>query len=85
MDIPNRFTLTVTADDIANGEALHCRNCPVALALRAVYPGEWDVADFNAWLDGHGKWQHSAADFIAAFDADQAVSPCTVTFHRFVD
>lgn len=88
-NLPNRFTVDVTAEDIANGEAGKAYRCPVALAA-ARCVGWASVFRFGWALLGSDDragftYRHNAEPFIAAFDSEQPVQPCTVTFTRHVE
>jgi hypothetical protein len=82
MDLPDRFTVDVTPEDIRLGVPGSCRSCPVARAIRRVYRADWIVGGQTAELSRDEWWRHDATKFIAAFDDERPVSPCTVTFTR---
>jgi hypothetical protein len=74
-----KVTISVTQDDIDNGERQRCATCPVALAIRRVLPGApmvsvggWSVllsTELEVLLPG------VAEEFIAAFDRYAPVAP----------
>jgi hypothetical protein len=91
-DLPDRFVVEVTADDVVNGERGSCTNCPVALAIRC-------------WLQEHGisvvgirvgvtsvgidlgpgralRYWHDASNLIVLFDRRCPVEPRTVCLAR---
>jgi hypothetical protein len=84
--LPDRFTVEITAEDIALGERARCEVCPVSLALNRAYPFGWFVFPLSAY-PSRGRWfgeqyVHDAPDFIERFDTGARVEPRTVTLVR---
>ena len=77
--------LKVTAEHIANGESFSIYRCPIALALRELFPESWlcsahdrelrvvSVAEIRSWLP-----PMNALQFMASFDFGRAVKPITI-------
>jgi hypothetical protein len=86
MDIPDRFTVDVTAEDIAAGTPQDCARCPVAIALNREQPHgyvSWVVTGGTACLNGRDHvFTHNGFRFVWAFDEGGHVSPRTITFNR---
>ncbi len=70
--------IEVTADDIANGKPGFSCECPIALALRRLFPDaghiEVEMADVHIDYD-MVELPDEARDFIEHFDAEDEVSP----------
>lgn len=92
--IGERRKLTITNDDIANGEIHSVLRCAVALAARRLFPERsvmvtpmWvAIANYKPssiwwreeWQDPSGK----LTEWILAYDKDKPVQPITVTLIR---
>lgn len=78
------LTVTVTADDIAEGEALSCSACPVALAIRRLgYPHarvDWGYAMMRGY-DARIELPPAAVKFIEDFDDGRVVHPFVFEFN----
>jgi len=83
--------ISVTAEDIANGERNDCTACPIALAMnrtglrhvsaRNVFVVWWD-RDLSETGEGNrfcAFTPSEAADFMSAFDAGENVEPFEFT------
>lgn len=81
--------VTVTAEDIKNGQKKVCSRCPIALAVirasgkkfASVVPGEFGCGDTDPNFPG-GQWKRYsmpdvAYDFMRRFDTDRYVEPFT--------
>jgi hypothetical protein len=87
MNFPQTITISVTADDIAQGKQRDCRRCPIACAVRRAFPHavvDVDEADINIWKSGliaetfrEYVLPDEAREFISAFDAGESVKPFT--------
>ena len=78
------FTLTVTAEDLVRGKARMNARCPLALALRRVFPHCIVSVGGLVWTaERYGQWQvvgalpEVAQEFIGEIDRDQEVQLCT--------
>lgn len=85
MTLPDRFTVDVTTEDIANGIREASSKCPVALALTRAFP----PLDGTQWKTSYGivslpeqRFTHDAKQFMNAFDWDETVEPITVSCVR---
>lgn len=70
--------IQVTQEHIANGLALNCERCPVALSLQESLPERAKITVDRFFITIEGidyKTPSLAADFIAAFDARHQVEP----------
>lgn len=90
-DIPDEFDLTITAEDIANGERVSCTRCPVALAARRKFGDGFNIEvgagtvfiesrdigdDRRLMFDGLN-------DFPFHFDSGRDVHPTTLPLKRW--
>ena len=70
--------IEVTQEDIDKGVKENCVKCPVALSLRRLFPGEWEVDVGDDAIYAGGNWYtppDEAQEFIAKFDAGEPVAP----------
>lgn len=80
-------TISVTQENIDEGERNVCSDCPVALAIMAAVPGALGVTvrfeTATVSLDGHRRLLLSlpreATEFIESYDDGADVSPFTFT------
>ena len=78
--------ITVTAEDIENGQCKIANKCPVALSLKRSTGTEWFVRTrrFERWsADGFIPGQSippEVAAFVAVFDSGSPVKPFTFEF-----
>jgi hypothetical protein len=78
-----KYTITVTQEDIDTGERDDCNRCPIALAAGRVLGGKVIVDD--DWIISRADFNDSdfyaltdeARQFILRFDAGEPVSPFT--------
>ena len=90
-DIPNEFDLTITAEDIANGERVSCTHCPVALAVRRKFGDGFSIeagVDFihvrSRDVADEGLLMYRGLDgFPTAFDGGRDVQPTTLHLKRW--
>ena len=72
------YTIDVTQEDIDQGERDKCRRCPIALAMKRVFPGKVSlVYGTVAWvdLDRYADLPDEAQQFIMYFDEGEPVEP----------
>lgn len=73
--------INVSEQNIKEGRPESCEWCPVARALREIYPSagtvEVDTDYIRVWIPHAQRWKTPdiVADFIAAFDAGEPVAP----------
>lgn len=90
-DFPDTVTIEVTPEDIAAGVPVTSRYCPIAFAVKRVFPKAFSVSvspiDITIGRGGlvgrptdvmaHYRLPMSASRFIRAFDAGGQVEPIT--------
>ncbi len=78
--------LSVTQQDIDEGEKASCTKCPVALALQRALGRQDDAAMVgmgmvNLFIDGNShKVPDAVRDFVRSFDSGDKVEPFELTF-----
>jgi hypothetical protein len=82
-----RLKVTVTQEDIDEGERGECSRCPIALAIKRVFSNTFvsvNGADARVEeVDGRRRWyslSKSAREFIASFDSDGKIAVKPATF-----
>jgi len=84
--IPDEIEIDVTARDIAEGKPGKCERCPIALAVRRIFPNDDIRVDSIIWIgdnwDARFDTPEVACDFIDRFDSGQEVSPFKFTAVR---
>ena len=80
--------VTVTEEDIENGEVADSKACPIACAINRAYPlyrarvNEFQILLVESDEEKNKLYKTSrrAARFISRFDANKAVKPATFRF-----
>lgn len=79
-------TINITSRDIKYGRRNSCLQCPVARALRRLFPTQ------SVWVEtvffDIGRWRFSIPEltkFIARFDAGKKVKPTKFKFQYYED
>jgi len=75
-----QVTIEVTAEDIAQGEAFDCGNCPIARAAKRALKKICVVNLSTAyWSTGSAPLTKKARAFVKNFDSGRPVQPFTFT------
>lgn len=84
-EFPKRLRVTVTAEDIAEGERGSYGSCPIALALHRKTGRLWTVygSDAHAPVAGAYRFSTAASAFVYSFDTGLPVAPATFVLRRF--
>ncbi len=79
MNLPNKFTVTVTEEDIKNGKPMLCTECPISLAAQRVFPSDRVATGGSAMFINGSMFfiPKEAMEFIMKFDEDKKVEPFT--------
>jgi len=80
MGYPETLRVDVSQYCIDNGQPEETTSCPIALAVRKMYPDSSISVDGDLNIDGYRYFSDVAMEFVSKFDSGMSVQPQAIIF-----